>query len=49
MEDAPYEAEAQLRSRLNDLVERLGSRPGVKLVGDASAEGIGSIARTILG
>jgi hypothetical protein len=34
---------------VDDLVERLGSRPGVKLVGDASAEGIGGIARTILG
>ncbi len=42
-------AEAQLRGRADDLVERLGSRPGVKLVGDASAEGIGGIARTILG
>ena len=38
-----------MRSRVHDLVERLGSRPGVKLVGDVSAEGIGSIARTILG
>ena len=30
-------------------MERLGCRPGVKLLGDASAERIGGIARTILG
>jgi hypothetical protein len=34
---------------VDDLVERLGSRLGVKLVGDAGAERIGGIARTILG
>jgi nucleotide-binding universal stress UspA family protein len=49
VEEALEKAEAQLQSRADDLERWLGSRPEVKLVGDESAEGIGSIARTILG
>jgi nucleotide-binding universal stress UspA family protein len=47
VEEALSEAEAQLRSRADELEKRLGSRPEVRLIGDASVEGIGGIARTI--